>query len=110
MLFAVFQHPFFKALWEAERQSTKLCHGHLDNLKGHEPEGYQAYVLQGFSTLLCRQTPLWHLGVWFKGRREFQPGNSALRAVGGAQQRGKAGKALRSITTERNVACVWSAP
>lgn len=108
MLLTVFQHSFFKALWEEERQSTKLCRGHLDNLKGRQPEDHQAHVLQGFSTLLCKQPPLWHQGVWFKGRKEFQPGNLAPRAVGGAQRRGKADKALGSISMETNAACVWS--
>lgn len=89
MLLTVFQHSCFKALWEEERQSTKLCRGHLDNLKGRQPEDHQAHVLQGFSNLLCKQPPLWHRGVWLKGRREFQPGNLALRAVGGAQLWGK---------------------
>lgn len=78
-----FQHSASKAVWEAENQLAKLCQ--LGKLRGHGPENHLTYVLQGFSPWHCKQTPLWHLGVRFKGRRELQPGILALRAIRGAQ-------------------------
>lgn len=42
--------------------------------------------LAGIFPFHCKWTPLWHLGVCFKGRRKIQPGSLAFRVGGGAQQ------------------------